>query len=155
MSTKEYGVYTLPPLDFVPTVQAACCFCTCQGRFLLLRGAEHKTFGGTWGAPGGKLDPSETPLAAALRETEEETGIRLSEQDLHFYSTFYVRHPNCDFLFHVFTVRFTHLPTEITLRPNEHDAYVWVSSQEIRSLPLMPNALECFLHVYGDELNFS
>lgn len=36
----------------------------------------------TFGLPGGKVDPGETPLQAALRETLEETGIRLREQDV-------------------------------------------------------------------------
>lgn len=32
-----------------------------------------------WALPGGRLDPGETPIDAALRETDEEIGIRLGE----------------------------------------------------------------------------
>jgi 8-oxo-dGTP pyrophosphatase MutT (NUDIX family) len=46
-------------------------------RYLLLRNARH----GTWGFAKGHTEPGETPRQAALRETLEETGIRL--QDLH------------------------------------------------------------------------
>jgi len=46
--------------------------------FLLLRSARH----GTWGFPKGHVDPGEEPVAAALRELAEETGIRLRPEDL-------------------------------------------------------------------------
>ena len=32
-----------------------------------------------WALPGGRLDPGETPVDAALRETDEEIGVRLDE----------------------------------------------------------------------------
>lgn len=32
-----------------------------------------------WALPGGRLDPGESPIEAALRETEEEVGVRLGE----------------------------------------------------------------------------
>ncbi len=34
-------------------------------------------------APGGKVDPGETPLAAALRETREEVGVEVLDAALH------------------------------------------------------------------------
>jgi len=32
-----------------------------------------------WALPGGRLDPGESPIEAALRETDEEVGLRLEE----------------------------------------------------------------------------
>lgn len=32
-----------------------------------------------WALPGGRMDPGETPIEAALRETDEEIGVRLDE----------------------------------------------------------------------------
>lgn len=40
----------------------------------------HATGNRHWDVPKGLSDPGESPLAAALRETEEETGIRLDER---------------------------------------------------------------------------
>jgi 8-oxo-dGTP diphosphatase len=43
---------------------------------LLQRRALWSHQGGTWGLPGGARDSHETPESAALREAEEETGVR-------------------------------------------------------------------------------
>lgn len=42
----------------------------------------HVTGRGHWDLPKGRLDPGETPLQAALRETREETGLVLEAQGL-------------------------------------------------------------------------
>jgi 8-oxo-dGTP diphosphatase len=45
-------------------------------RFLLLN-REYPVWMGMWNAPGGKLEPGETPGESALREIAEETGLSL------------------------------------------------------------------------------
>jgi 8-oxo-dGTP pyrophosphatase MutT (NUDIX family) len=35
-----------------------------------------------WALPGGRIDPGETPVDAALRETDEEVGLRLDPSDV-------------------------------------------------------------------------
>jgi 8-oxo-dGTP pyrophosphatase MutT (NUDIX family) len=44
---------------------------------LTLRASGLRRHGGQWACPGGRLDPGETPEAAALRELEEELGLTL------------------------------------------------------------------------------
>lgn len=44
------------------------------GRILLLKRSEEVSEPGTWGTPGGKIDPRESARSAAVRELEEETG---------------------------------------------------------------------------------
>lgn len=46
-----------------------------RGERLLLVRRSHKPDAGRWGFPGGKIEPGETVIAAALRELDEETGV--------------------------------------------------------------------------------
>lgn len=148
------SVHTVAPLDFIPVIHVASCCCTFQGRLLLLQNAPKKTLAGTWGVPGGKLEPSEIPLAAAMRETFEETGIQLKEKDVHFFATFYVRYPGFDFVYHLFSTQLLTAPQEIFLKPREHSAYLWVTPQEILQLALIPGTYDCLVRLYGNPLHF-
>lgn len=49
-----------------------------DGKFL---GVTNRKYGG-WTTPGGKIDPGEEPLQAALRELKEETGLEVGETGL-------------------------------------------------------------------------
>src|ERR1700760_3401517 len=51
--------------------------------FLLCQRAEGvRRHSGQWALPGGRVEPGETPLEAALRELDEELGIRLGQHTL-------------------------------------------------------------------------
>ena len=52
-----------------------------QGRAVLIRQYRHATSGYLLEVPAGTLDPGEAPEACALREVEEETGLRAARLD--------------------------------------------------------------------------
>lgn len=57
-------------------LRGAVCLIECEGKVLLIR----KTYGDKkWNLPGGGIGRRETPRAAAIRETEEEVGIHLTD----------------------------------------------------------------------------
>lgn len=63
-----------------------------EGRVLLQERDEHPVIDPEkWGLPGGHIEPDESPLEAAYRELEEETGVRLTAR-LHPVGVFAVDH---------------------------------------------------------------
>jgi len=54
--------------------QATLCYIRKEGQLLLIR-KKRGIGAGKINGPGGKVDPGETPLAAAIRETQEEIGV--------------------------------------------------------------------------------
>jgi mutator protein MutT len=48
----------------------------------LIRRLRAMAFGGMWAFPGGALEPGETPVDAAVREVQEETGVLLESSSL-------------------------------------------------------------------------
>lgn len=53
------------------------CYLVVNDRLLMLR-RRKEPFSNHWTAPGGKLEPGETPLEAIQREMKEETGLHVS-----------------------------------------------------------------------------
>jgi 8-oxo-dGTP diphosphatase len=71
-----------------------------DGRVLLAQRPAHKSLGGLWEFPGGKIHPGETPEAALVRELKEELGIDVPLHCLapltfasHTYETFHLLMP--------------------------------------------------------------
>lgn len=50
------------------------------GRYLLVQ-ETRPDMRGRWGLPGGHIDPGETPQEAAIRETREESGLKIEITD--------------------------------------------------------------------------
>jgi 8-oxo-dGTP diphosphatase len=74
MSTSEHNVDRINWTTWQPTELANLCFVMRDGQILLIR-KKRGLGAGKINGPGGRLEPGETALAAAIRETQEEVGV--------------------------------------------------------------------------------
>ena len=89
---------------------------------------------GLWEFPGGKVEQSETPEAALIREMQEELGVAIAEEDLaplvfasHAYPDFHLLMP-------VFLCR----RWQGTIMAHEGQALAWVPPGELENYPMPP-----------------
>src|ERR1700679_2302529 len=85
--------------------------------------------GNYWNFPKGHFEPGETSIDAALRELEEETGIKKSElriaPNFRAYERFYFKVGNQGIYDTVILFLAETHKAEITIRPREHSGYGW------------------------------
>ena len=110
---------------------------TGKPKFLLLRAY------GYWDFPKGMVEPGEEPLAAAIREVEEET--TLTNLDFSWGHVFTETEPygkNKIARYYIAESRDgeAHLPVSAELGHPEHDEYRWLSYDEAKGL-LVPRVL--------------
>lgn len=89
-----------------------------------------------WTFPGGVIDAGEAPLAAAVREVDEEIGLELSPADLKFYFVAVsdrLEYKTYHFLFE--TDLDERVLEQITLQPDEIEDYQLLTKEQILAAP--------------------
>lgn len=122
-------IYSTKPKDFKAQNEIVSCFVENDGEILLLHRLESKFEGGTWGVPAGKVEAGESINEALIRETWEETHIKLAESDILFFDKVYVRYPNFDFNFYIFHSLLDKRPN-VKINNKEHQNFKWISPQQ-------------------------
>jgi 8-oxo-dGTP diphosphatase len=145
---EDYATFFELPEDFASPVDASVCFCEFQDTLLYLQRHPSKWCGGSWNIPGGKLDFAESPIAAALRETYEETGILLSKQAVEHIRTIYLRVEENNSILHVFRASLNCLPT-IHICTDEATDFAWKTVEEALLMPLIKGGKEV-LYLYQE-----
>ncbi len=105
-----------------------------DGRVLLAQRPDGKSMAGLWEFPGGKVDGSETPETALIRELKEELGIDVTESclaPLTFASHRYER-------FHLLMPLYICRRWQGTVTPLEGQTLSWVRPSRMTAYPMPP-----------------
>lgn len=101
-------------------------------RTMIKRGKQNFE-GGKWDIPGGTVEDLEKPSAAAIRETKEEVGLVVNTETILYEKSNLDTNKQAVFTTLIYGCRTTG-QLEITLDLEEHDAYKWVTGDEILSM---------------------
>ena len=111
-----------------------------DGRILLIRRRNAPSLD-MFAFPGGRAEPGETPVQTALREFEEETGIRPhSPREFAFYDL-RAENPGRHFHLTVFLVEAS--AEEIAEARDDAADAGWFTPDEIRMLETPPSVVDC------------
>ncbi|HAU5566488.1 TPA: NUDIX domain-containing protein [Serratia fonticola] len=113
---------------------AAAIMIDAEGRMLLVRKRDTRYFM----QPGGKIESTERPVAALIRELKEELQISVTEQDTQYVGQFTdtaANEPGHTLIAEIFTVL---APTSMITPAAEIEEITWFHPSEDASLPLAP-----------------
>ena len=141
-------IYNEQPNDFIPDIEVVGCLVEYNNKILLLHRHDHKSQGGKWGIPAGKIDKEDrNEIHAVLRELKEETGLVLKEKDLNFHKTFYVIYPDKKYFYHYYKTKLDN-KVDIFIEEKEHKAFTWVTPEEALNMPLITHEDHCLKDYY-------
>lgn len=131
-----------------PKLRTAGCIVEHDGKILLLHRHPNKPLGGTWGLPAGKVEHGESDLETIVREVYEETGIKLPPEAFEFLGNYDFDFSYLFLEFPTFRVRLDNAH-EVTLSPNEHQAYKWVMPEEANAMTNLIDGLHDLFKMTG------
>ncbi len=112
----------------------ACALVDADGRVLLAQRPKGKPLEGLWEFPGGKIDPSERPEDALIRELREELGIEVKEACLAPLT--FASHSYEDF--HLLMPLYVCRKWAGLVRPLDRQTLKWVRPKDLRAFPMPP-----------------
>lgn len=103
-----------------------------QNKYLLLK-RKNDPNQGMYVPVGGKLEPFETPLAAAIRETKEETGLEVKE--VHFCGTLTETSPvKYNWVSYIYLADIADVPPP----PCDEGVLEWIALENLTKVPAPP-----------------
>lgn len=115
-----------------------------QGEILLVRRSANDEFmPGSWDLPGGTVEEKEHPIDAAVRETEEEAGLLVSNlKPLTVHSIWDTKKKQQFVTIIFYTKKYR---GRLKLNPDDHDDYVWVKPAKVKAMygvPYLPQVVQ-------------
>ncbi|KAL7307005.1 hypothetical protein TKK_0000754 [Trichogramma kaykai] len=102
---------------------------------------------GSWGPPKGRVDPGETDMDTAFRETEEEVGY--DKNDLKIYEDtrreVHIVSKRKDKIGVFWIAELIDAQKEVRINPAEHSGFKWLSPQDTQRL-----ILNCLKSLFSD-----
>ena len=114
-----------------------------DGRVLISQRPEGKSLAGLWEFPGGKVEPSERPETALIRELKEELGIDVAESCLAPLT--FASHAYEDF--HLLMPLYVCRRWKGQVRAQEGQAIKWVKPRALRDHPMPPADIPLIPHL--------
>jgi len=114
----------------------------CNDEILLLKGWVGNN---DWSLPGGGRHRNEEPTKGVIRETLEETNIKLVEKDVTLLGEFEIKHGLVKIGYFLFETELASKP-KITLQKNEIKEMQWVPIKELTKHRINPDAMEAIEH---------
>ena len=121
----------------------ACALIDADNRVLIAQRPEGKTLAGLWECPGGKVDASERPEAALIRELREELGITVDEPCLAPLT--FASHAYDDF--HLLMPLYVCRKWEGVVVAREGQQLAWVRANKLRDYPMPPADIPLIAHL--------
>lgn len=140
-------IYKNKPKDFKPAFEVVSCYVEHAGRILLLHRHQHKSEGGRWGLPAGKIDEGEEKLVAVIREIKEETGLKVLPGAVESLGRVFVKYPEYHFIYRMFRTKLDKKPL-ITLSENEHKECKWAYPKNALKMALVKDLDRCIRLTY-------
>ncbi len=135
-------IFLEKPENFDDSLEVAGCAIQCKGKLLFLHRQDHKPQGNTWDMPSGKIKKGESVVSGLVREISEETGLIFKEENLEFFRKVYVKYPDLDFVYHIFSTELSEQP-DVKIDLKSHKAFTWVTPEEALKMPLIPDEDKC------------
>ncbi|HEY5806241.1 MAG TPA: NUDIX hydrolase [Candidatus Saccharimonadales bacterium] len=118
-----------------------------DGKVLVVRRVANDFLGGFYELPGGGVDPGEAFAEGAIRETFEETGLKVSAIVGMFASFDYATKTKPKVRQINFIVEVE--PGVVTLEPTEHDALLWIGPEDIAGLHTTDEMRTCLRAIFA------
>ena len=112
----------------------ACALVDADNRVLLAERPAGKSLAGLWEFPGGKLEPTESPETALIRELDEELGLKVKPACLAPLTFASHSYPDFHLLMPLYVCR----RWEGFARPREGQRLAWVRPVVLRDYPMPP-----------------